>query len=175
MIGISIALNALSTHGACTVIFVATAAISAGVIASIQTLEKLAWLGWVGVGGILASVITLAAAVSTGRPALAPQSGPWDKHLVIIGHPTFVDAVNAVATVFLSFAGAPYYFNIIAELKKPQDYNRSILLSSGVTTSTYLIIGCVVYHYVGEYIASPALGSAGTLMKKACWTRHKWG
>lgn len=166
MIGISTALNALSTHGACTVVFVVVAAVAAGLIASIQTLEKISWMGWVGVTGILASVITLAAAVSTSRPALAPQSGPWDKDLVTIGHPTFVDAMNAVATIFLSFAGGPYYFNIIAEMKRPGDYNKSILLSSGVTTSTYLIIGCVVYHYVGQYIASPALGSAGVLMKK---------
>ena len=31
------------------------------------------------------------------------------------------------------------------------------------------IIACTVYHFVGQYIASPALGSAGLLIKKICY------
>lgn len=142
MIGISTALNALSTHGACTVIFVAVAAVVVVLIASTETLEKLGWLSWAGVACIMTSVITLVAAVSRqDRPSAAPQTGPWDKGVVVIGHPSFVDAINAVATVFFSFAGSPYYFNVAAELRNPNHYNRSITASSIFTSSTYLIIG----------------------------------
>lgn len=31
------------------------------------------------------------------------------------------------------------------------------------------ILGGVVYHYVGQYIASPALGSAGATMVRVCY------
>lgn len=55
MLGISTALNALSSHGACTAIFVAVAAIAGGSLASIQTLGKISWLAWVGITCILAS------------------------------------------------------------------------------------------------------------------------
>jgi hypothetical protein len=45
-------------------------------------------------------VITLAAAVSvTDRPAAAPQTGPFNIEIEIIGHPSFVDAINAVSTI----------------------------------------------------------------------------
>lgn len=181
MIGISTALNALSTHGACTVVFVVVAAVVVVLIASTETLEKLGWLSWAGVACIMVSVITLVAAVSRqDRPSAAPKTGPWDKDVIVVGHPSFVDAINAVATVFFSFAGSPYYFNVAAELRNPNHYNRSIMASSIFTTSTYLIIGgCVVraaltsgsltYHYCGQYISSPALGSAGVLMKKVCY------
>lgn len=55
MLGISIGLNALSDHGACTAIFVAVAAIAGGALASIQTFGKISWLAWVGVSCILAA------------------------------------------------------------------------------------------------------------------------
>jgi hypothetical protein len=49
MLSISIALNALSLHGACTAIFVAVAAVIGFVFCSIQTLGRITWLAWVGV------------------------------------------------------------------------------------------------------------------------------
>lgn len=55
MLSISIAFNALSTHGACTAIFVAVAAVIGFLFASIQTLGRITWLAWVGVGGIITS------------------------------------------------------------------------------------------------------------------------
>lgn len=36
-------------------------------------------------------------------------------------------------------------------------------------TALYIAIGVVVYYYCGSYVASPALGSAGALMKKVCY------
>lgn len=60
MLGISIGLNALSDHGACTAVFVAVAAIAGGSLGSIQTLGKISWLAWVGV------VCILSASKSTG-------------------------------------------------------------------------------------------------------------
>lgn len=55
MLGISIALNAISSHGTCTAVFVAIAAIVVFAISSIQTLEKLSWFSWVGVISITVS------------------------------------------------------------------------------------------------------------------------
>ena len=48
MLGISIALNALSLHGICTAIFVAIAAIVTFTFSSIQTLGRISWIAWVG-------------------------------------------------------------------------------------------------------------------------------
>jgi hypothetical protein len=53
MLGISIGLNAVSTHGACTAIFVAVAAVLGFTLGSIQTLGKVSWLCWVGATAIL--------------------------------------------------------------------------------------------------------------------------
>jgi cell shape-determining protein MreD len=53
MLGISIASNALSTHGACTVVFVAIAAIVAFSLSSIQTLGRLTSIVWIGLACML--------------------------------------------------------------------------------------------------------------------------
>lgn len=55
MLGISIALNSLSEHGACTAIFVAVAAVIGFGLASIPTLGKITWIAWVGLFGILSA------------------------------------------------------------------------------------------------------------------------
>ena len=53
MLSISIGLNAVSTHGACTAIFVAVAAIAGFIFSSIRTLGKMTWIAWIGVGSII--------------------------------------------------------------------------------------------------------------------------
>lgn len=53
MLGISIGLNAVSTHGACTAIFVAVAALAGFLLGSIQTLGRISWLAWLGLTCIL--------------------------------------------------------------------------------------------------------------------------
>lgn len=55
MLGVSIGLNALSTHGTCTAVFVAVAAIIGFALGSIQTLDKVSWLAWIGLVGIVSS------------------------------------------------------------------------------------------------------------------------
>lgn len=63
MLGISIGLNAVSSHGACTGAFLAVAGIAGYMLASIQTLHRIGGLAWVGLTCILtASELLLLAA-----------------------------------------------------------------------------------------------------------------
>jgi hypothetical protein len=55
MLGISIGLNAVSSHATCTAVYVAIAAIVAFALASIQTLGRISWLAWLGLFCILTS------------------------------------------------------------------------------------------------------------------------
>lgn len=69
-------------------------------------------------------------------------------------------------------------------MRRPEDYKKSLISCQVIVTTVYLVslvlefasfltctklVGCVVYHFVGIYIASPALGSAGPLMKRVCY------
>lgn len=50
-----------------------------------------------------------------------------------------------------------------------KDYAKALFTCQGLVTLVYLVIGGVVYHYAGQYVSSPALGSAGPLLKKVCY------
>lgn len=51
-------------------------------------------------------------------------------------------------------------------MRDPRYYVRSLVASTATCTLFYLLIGGIVYGFCGQYVSSPALGSAGVLMKK---------
>ncbi|KAL1642411.1 hypothetical protein SLS58_005485 [Diplodia intermedia] len=170
MLSISIGLNALSTHGACTAVFVAVGAIIGWACGSIQTLGRITWLAWVGLAGIITSILALTVAVGVqDRPDAAPQESHWQSDYKIFGDPTFAEAAAALASLVFAYAGTPAFFSIASEMRDPRHYTRSLVICQSCVTAIYVAIGTVVYYYCGSYVASPALGSAGVVMKKACY------
>ncbi|KAF2771223.1 hypothetical protein EJ03DRAFT_36941 [Teratosphaeria nubilosa] len=170
MLSISIGLNSLSLHGTCTAVFVVIAASIGLLFGSIQTLGRVSWIAWAGVAGILTAVFTLTVAVGVqDRPAAAPQTGAYVSDFEIIGSPTVASAMSAVSTIVFAFAGTPAFFSIVSEMRNPRDYKKSLIVAQIGVTLVYLVIGIVVYYYCGSYVSSPALGSAGTLMKRVCY------
>jgi hypothetical protein len=53
ILSISIGLNAVSSHGACTAVFTAIAAVIGCACSSVRTLEKITWFAWIGLPSIL--------------------------------------------------------------------------------------------------------------------------
>ncbi|CAI6069447.1 unnamed protein product [Clonostachys chloroleuca] len=170
MLGISIGLNAISHHGTCTAVFVAVAAIIGLCLASVRTLGRISWIAWVGLASILSSIFIVTVAVGIqDRPSAAPQEGHWRSDYKIINHPSFTEAATALSSLVFAYAGTPAFFPIAAEMRDPRLYTRALVICQVGVTATYLTIGCVVYYFCGSYVASPALGSAGPLMKKICY------
>jgi len=124
MLGLSIGLNAMSTHGTCTAVFVAVAAIIVGILSSIQTMAKLAWLAYVGAASILvagelgstmtdaemltSAVLTLVIAVGVSdRPSLAPATGEWTKEVIIAAPATFAAVGSTLGGMMYTLGGTP--------------------------------------------------------------------
>ncbi|UNI17526.1 hypothetical protein JDV02_003861 [Purpureocillium takamizusanense] len=170
MLSISICLNALSDHGACTAVFVAVAFIMVFVLSSIRTLGRMTWLAIAGVVAIIIAVLTVT--IATGvqdRPPTAPRDGPWQSDYKLFGSPTFAQASSAVSTLIFAYAGTGAFFPIVSEMRDPRLYPRALALCQTVITVVFLIVGIVVYYNCGSYVASPALGSAGTTIKKVSY------
>ncbi|CAI7583590.1 unnamed protein product [Penicillium manginii] len=167
MLSISIAVNALSTHGTCTAVFVAVAAIVGFMLSSIQTLGRMGPLAWIGLVCIITGIMVVTIAVGVqDRPSAAPKAGVWVSDYQITGSAPFSESITAVSSLVFAYAGTPSFFSIAAEMRDPRQYTRSLLICQSVVTGVYLAIGCVVYYYCGSYVASPALGSAGPMLKK---------
>ncbi|KAI0533138.1 transmembrane amino acid transporter protein-domain-containing protein [Xylaria digitata] len=151
MLGISIALNAISTHGTCTAVFVAVAAIIGFSLSSIQTLGRITWLAWIGLASILTSIFIVTIAVGIqDRPASAPQEGPWVSDYKLVGNPSFTEAIAAVSSLVFAYAGTTAFFAIISEMRNPKIYTRSLLICQSGVTATYITIGTVIYYFLAE-------------------------
>ncbi|KAM0548854.1 hypothetical protein ACHAPJ_009710 [Fusarium lateritium] len=170
MLSLSIGLNAVSSHRACTAVFVAIAAVLGFALSSIRTLGRMSWLAWIGVTSILTAVIMVT--IATGvqdRPAAAPKQGIWVSDYKLFNSPSFLQAVSAICSLVSAYAGTPGFFAIVAEMRRPEQYTKALAICQTVVTITYLTIGCLMYYFCGSYVSSPALGSAGDTIKKASY------
>lgn len=61
------------------------------------------------------------------------------------------------------------FFSFISELRDPTTYPKALFFLQGVDTSIYLIVAIVIYRYAGTSVASPALGSTSSLLKKIAY------
>jgi hypothetical protein len=112
--------------------------------------------------------VTIAVGVQD-RPASAPQEGPWKPDFKLFANPSFAEAVTAEASIVFAYCGTTAFFAIISEMRDPRLYTRSLLICQSTVTVTYIVVGTVIYYYCGSYVASPALGSAGVLVKKIAY------
>ncbi|KAH7491067.1 hypothetical protein FOMA001_g2660 [Fusarium oxysporum f. sp. matthiolae] len=165
MLGISVGLNAVSSHALCTWTFVIIAAVSTFLLASIRTLSKIGWIAWVGVVCIMTAIfsVTIAVGVENKTPVAIEGNSTTFR---LTNDPPFADAMAAVSSHIFAYAGTPAYFSIIAEMRDPTLYTSALIWSQSIMTAVYVVIGVVIYYYVGSEVASPALASAGPTMKK---------
>ncbi|KAJ5328370.1 hypothetical protein N7452_008760 [Penicillium brevicompactum] len=150
-LGISIGLNSITSHGTCTA-------------------SQVSWgLHAVACGHLEGSpvmIIVIAVGIQD-RPASAPLTDtPWVSDYQIIAHPSFTQGIAAVSKIVFALSGTPGFFAIVSEMRDPRNYTQAVLICQITVTAVFMTIGCVVYYYCGSYVASPALGSAGGIIKK---------
>ncbi|KAL4766782.1 hypothetical protein BDW60DRAFT_221056 [Aspergillus nidulans var. acristatus] len=142
----SIGLNAVSSHGTCTAVFVAVAAM----------VVFIKWTAWAGLACVFVAVIMVTIAVAVqDRAPLAPQDGPWESDYKLIGGPTFTQQSRPLCFLTPGLL-----------MRDPSVYARCILICQAGVIAVYITVCIVVYYYCGSYVASPGLGSAGILIKK---------
>ncbi|CED84839.1 Amino acid transporters [Phaffia rhodozyma] len=165
----SIALNTVSDHGTCTIVFVVVAAIAIALGASPRTFKQISWFGYIGVCSLLPAIFiaTISIGVSD-RPPNAP-AGPYDKRLRAFGDCTLVEGLGAIVNILFAYAGSAGFLPVISEMRNPKGYTSAVLTCQAFSTALYVSIACVLWYYCGQYIASPALGSAGPLIKKIAY------
>ncbi|RJE19732.1 hypothetical protein PHISCL_07924 [Aspergillus sclerotialis] len=172
ILSISISLNALSSHAICTAIFMVIAAIIAFIFASIETLGRISWLAWVGSASIIVSifVVTIGVGVQGHPPVTAATDGKVvESDYKIVGEPSFASAISSVSTIIFAYCGTPAFLNIASEMRDPRDFTKSLFVCQSIVTIVYIVVGTVVYYYCGSHVASPALGSAGPVVKKVAY------
>ncbi|KAK1854439.1 amino acid transporter [Colletotrichum chrysophilum] len=167
----SVAFNALSDHGACTTVFVGVTSVAAFLIGTgFRGLQKVAWISWVGVAVIFIAIWTTAIACLTqSRPAAGPASGPIELDVRAFPKTTFPEAMTAISNQLFAVGASATFFSISAEMKHPEKFTRALICGQAFIVATCVAIATIVYAKIGQYLASPALGSAGPLIKKVSY------
>jgi len=144
-------MNAVTLHGACTIVWVVICTALSIVIGAYRTLDKISWTMWVALVSLMGALIAAAAACGVqDRPTLAPIGEPLFLDVRMFHNPGFLPGVQAGTNIILAFTGGPAFYNVLAEMKSPKDFNKSVVLCQTWVTVTYLVISCVIYAFVGQ-------------------------
>jgi hypothetical protein len=172
LITLGIAFNSLSDQALCITGWLGIwSAICLVIGLVLRTMKVLQWSGYVAVVSIFAGVwIVSIACLAQSTPAAAPVGEPIVKNVKAVATgASYSSIAAAVATQLYSLAGTTSFFVVHAEMKDQTKYVRSLLLGQGFVVFNYLANSCIVYAKVGDYVASPALGSAGPLIMKVAY------
>lgn len=101
------------------------------------------------------------------RPTAAPKSGDFDLGFNALGSPNFTSGMVASATIFASSASGNAFVPVISEMRRPEDFKKSVYVAYGFVTSAYLALSLVVYRWCGAWVASPSLGVRLTFIMKS--------
>jgi hypothetical protein len=136
----------------------------------IRTLQRLGWLSnfaiWI---NLIILLVTMAVVSRTepnykfshetnNRPKV--MSDIIDPVVTSIGIPTFAKDFTSVITGLMqavfAYGGAMLFTEFMAEMRRPMDFWKAMLLAQSFIYFVYMIFGIVVYAYQGQYTINPA-------------------
>ncbi|CAI7609789.1 unnamed protein product [Penicillium bialowiezense] len=156
----TVAMNTITDHGTCSVVFGIVGMVVSFVLSLPRTLVKMSWLSLVSFGSIMASVIIVMIAVGITKPG----SG-----VVAVVDTDLYHGFSAVCNIVFAFCGHAAFFGLMAELKNPKDFTKSLCLLQGIDMVLYITASLVIYRYAGSGVTSPALGSASPVVAKVAY------
>lgn len=84
-------------------------------------------------------------------------------------HTDLYHGFAAVCNIVFAFCGHAAFFGLMAELKDPRDFTKSLCLLQTADISLYLVAAVVIYRFAGDAVTSPALGSASPVIAKVAY------
>ncbi|KAI9744926.1 MAG: hypothetical protein M1818_001852 [Claussenomyces sp. TS43310] len=67
-----------------------------------------------------------------------------------------VGSINGLLSGVLAYAGAQLFVEFLAEMRRPLDFLKAMWGAQFFLYSVYLIYGCYVYHFQGQYSFNPS-------------------
>lgn len=118
--------------------------ISMGVIANSPPNYKISVLGSAG-SAVDATTIT-------------PVGGIYPEIIHYNGLPpnSLVGSINGLLSGVLAYAGVQLFVEFLAEMRRPRDFIKAMWGAQFFIYTVYLIYGCFVYHYQGQYSFQPS-------------------
>ena len=169
ILSFSIMMNAITSHGACTVIFMVVGTIISLVFTLPRTLGNLSYYCTVSFASIIGAVLITMIGVSVTKPGFDTLQ---HKQIINLFPPPGVDfheGFLAMTNIVFAYAGHVAFFGFISELRDPKEFPKALALLQCSDISTYITASVVIYFYSGTNVASPALDSASPIVRKVAY------
>ena len=62
-----------------------------------------------------------------------------------------VGSINGLLSGVLAYAGAQLFVEFLAEMRRPRDFLKAMWGAQLFIYTVYLVYGCYVYHFQGQY------------------------
>ncbi|KAJ6627199.1 transmembrane amino acid transporter [Mycena sp. CBHHK59/15] len=155
------ALSTLSNNGLCAIYLLLIFSIATMAVALPRTLDHVSWLGLFSV-----CLITISGLVAMIGAGANPVPG---RTLSVTISTTFYQAFLAITNPVFAYAGQLMFFILISEMRRPEDAMKAAWCLQGFATIFYTIFAIVIYVYIGNAVASPALFSLPPAWAKAAF------
>ncbi|KAL2808201.1 transmembrane amino acid transporter protein-domain-containing protein [Aspergillus granulosus] len=153
-------MNVLTEHGTCTIVFGVVGLVLSFLGALPRTMDRVYWISIASFISILTATFTTIIAIGVQNPIA---------ELDILTKVSLEDGFLAVTNIIFAYIAHAAFFGWISEMENPREFPKSLALLQVVDTSMYMVTAIVIYIYAGRDVASPALSSAGPLMKKVAY------
>lgn len=168
VVTLSVALNTLSNHAVCTVVFILIACIACYLLSLPRTMKFVSKAGIPNAVSVLAACLIVLISLAIKGPAAAPEG--WVKDIQIVGNPSFRDGLNACLRVAFAYAGNFTFVSYMAEMVNPQrDFKFCLAFLQIGSMVFYIIIAVVLYCLSAQYTTSPVLSAASAIPAKVAY------
>ncbi|KAF7548869.1 hypothetical protein G7046_g8526 [Stylonectria norvegica] len=165
---LSIALNTMSSHATCTVVFIFVACLVCWMLSMPRTMKFVSYSGIPNAVSVMVAVFIVIISLGVSGPAAAPPG--WDKKIVVFGHPDFRDGLNCCLKIVYAYAGNIAFVGYMAEMKDPvADFGFCLTFLEVGSMILYVVVAIIVYCLSGQFITSPALGAAPVILSKVAY------
>lgn len=162
-------INIVSSPGTCALVWGVISAILLFLLALPPTFAEFAILGYIDFVSIIAAI--LITIVATGVEASKAPGGlsavNWSAYPP--DDVSFSSAFLAVTNIVFAYSFAVCQFSFMSELHTPTDYVKSIWALGLIEMFIYTLTGALIYSFVGNEVASPALLSAGSVVSRVAF------
>jgi hypothetical protein len=77
-------------------------------------------------------------------------------HYTALPPNSLVGSINGLLSGVLAYAGAQLFVEFLAEMRRPRDFIKAMWGAQLFIFTVYLVYGCFIYHYQGQYSFYPS-------------------
>ncbi|KAI9923746.1 hypothetical protein ASPWEDRAFT_163996 [Aspergillus wentii DTO 134E9] len=154
-------MNTITDHGTCSIVFSIVGMVICMALSLPRTIKNLTYIS-------TCSFVSIFTAVMITMIGVGVQY-KGGTNMNVTNETNLYHAFSAVTNIVFAYCAHVAFFGLIAEMEKPEDFPKALVMLQTFEICFYVVAAVVIYYYVGNTVESPALGSAGPVLKKVAY------